>query len=62
MQYGNVAGETIIRYDNSPDHPDAAHHHKHTSNGTVVDVAFDSLRGLYETFKQGVTAHGHDWG
>jgi hypothetical protein len=26
MQYGNAAGETILRYDNFPDHPDAANH------------------------------------
>jgi hypothetical protein len=32
MQYGTTDGETIIRYDNSPDHPNAAHHHKHRSD------------------------------
>ncbi|MFB6189720.1 MAG: DUF6516 family protein, partial [Halapricum sp.] len=27
MQYGNAAGETIVRYDNFPDPPDVTHHH-----------------------------------
>ena len=61
MQYGNAAGETIIRYDNFPDHPDAAHHHKHRADGTVVDVDFDGLQPLFERFKSEVIDHGHDW-
>lgn len=61
MQYGNVAGETIIRYDNFPDHPRASHHHKHTSDGDVADIEFDSLRTLYERFKHEVRRHGDEW-
>lgn len=61
MQYGNVAGETIFRYDNFPDHPGAAHHHKHTADGDVEDVEFDSLGDLYTRFKQEVRDHGDDW-
>ncbi len=61
MQYGNVAGETIIRYDNFPDHPNAAHHHKHTPNGDVIDVGFEGLHALYEQFKTEVTEHGDSW-
>lgn len=61
IQYGNAAGETIIRYDNFPDHPDAAHHHKHTSDGTVEDIAFEGLRPLFEQFKPEVNEYGHDW-
>lgn len=60
MQYGNAAGETIIRYDNVPDHPGAARHHKHTRDG-VEDVDFTGLRPLLDRFKAEVTAHGHDW-
>jgi hypothetical protein len=56
-----VAGETIVRYDNFPDHPDASHHHKHRSDGSVEDVAFDGLQTLFERFKTEVTEHGHDW-
>jgi hypothetical protein len=61
MQYGNVAGETILRYDNFPDHPGAAHHHKHTGDGTVEDVAFEGLRPLFERFKDEVNDHGDTW-
>jgi hypothetical protein len=61
MQYGNVAGETIIRYDNFPDHPDAAHHHKHRSDGSVEDVDFDGIRPRFERFRTEVNEHGHDW-
>jgi hypothetical protein len=61
MQYGNAAGETIVRYDNFPDHPDAAHHHKHREDGTVENVEFDGLKALYERFKAEVKEHDHDW-
>lgn len=61
MQYGNAAGETITRYDNFPDHPDAAHHHKHCPDGTVVDIEFDGLQPLFKRFKSEVIDHGHDW-
>ena len=61
MQYGNAAGETIIRYDNFPDHPDAAHHHKHCADGAVVDVDFDGVRPLFQRFRSEVIGYGHDW-
>jgi len=61
FQYGDRDGNTIIRYDNFPDHPDAAHHHKHTQNGTVRDVDFEGLFPLYERFKTEVNKHGHNW-
>jgi hypothetical protein len=61
MQYGNAAGETIVRYDNFPDHPGAAHHHKHRADGTVKDIEFEGLRSLFERFKNEVIDHGHNW-
>lgn len=61
MQYGNAAGETILRYDNFPDHPDAASHHRHAADGTVEDVEYDGLRPLFERFKREVTDHGDTW-
>lgn len=61
MQYGNAAGETIIRYDNFPDHPDAARHHKHCTDGSVEPVEFDGLGPLFERFKAEVIEHGHEW-
>lgn len=61
MQYGNAAGETILRYDNFPDHPGVAHHHKHTVNGDVEAVEFEGLRPLYERFKREVNEYGDTW-
>ncbi len=61
MQYGNAAGETIIRYDNFPDHPGVRHHHKHRADGTVEDVAFEGVTRLFERSKSEVNNHGHDW-
>ena len=61
MQYGTTEGETLIRYDNFPDHPDAAHHHKHTVDGDVIDIEFESLRRLYDRFKREVNEHGDEW-
>lgn len=61
MQYGNVAGETIIRYDNFPDHPGTARHHKHTAAGDVEAVEFVTLSELYERFKREVSQHGDEW-
>lgn len=50
MQYGNAAGETIVRYDTFPDHPGTARHHKHTSDDDVDAVDFNGL-SLFERFK-----------
>ncbi len=61
MQYGTVDGETIVRYDNFPDHPGAALHHKHTPDGRVENVDFPGLEALYERFKAEVRKHGETW-
>ncbi|QRV14232.1 hypothetical protein JMJ58_14950 [Haloterrigena salifodinae] len=60
LQYGTLDGETIIRYDNFPDHPGSAHHHKHTRDG-VENVDFDGVHPLYKQFKNEVNEYGHDW-
>jgi hypothetical protein len=60
LQYGDYDGNTIIRYDNFPDHPDAAHHHKHAPGG-VEDVDFEGVLPLYQQFKTEVNNYGHDW-
>lgn len=60
MQYGTEDGETIVRYDNFPDHPGAAHHHKHTPEG-VEDVDFPGVEPLYDRFKREVNEHGEHW-
>ncbi|MDQ2074428.1 DUF6516 family protein [Haloarcula sp. H-GB4] len=59
MQYGNAAGETIILYNNLPNHPDAAHHHKHRADSTVVDVKFDCHQPLFQPFKSEGVDQGH---
>lgn len=61
FQYGEFDGDTIIRYDNFPDHPDAAHHHKHTEDGRVVDTEFEGVAALYRQFKSEVNEYGHNW-
>lgn len=61
MQYGTTAGETILRYDNFPDHPEASIHHRHTRNSAVQPLEFDGIRKLYERFKSEVRAHGEHW-
>lgn len=61
MQYGTLEGDTIIRYDNFPDHPGVSHHHKHTKDGSVEDVTFQGLVELYDRFKAEVRAHGESW-
>lgn len=61
LQYGTLESETLIRYDNFPDHSGAAHHHKHTRDADVEDVDFDGILPLYRQFKTEVTDYGHDW-
>jgi len=60
FQYGTLDGETIVRYDTFPDHPDATHHHKHTQDG-VEAVYFEGLLALFTKFKNEVKTHGHNW-
>lgn len=59
-QYGDREGETIIRYDNFPDHPGAPHHHKHLADGSVEGVEFDGVWDLYQQFTQEVNEHEQD--
>lgn len=61
MQYGNAAGETILRYDNFPDHPGAPPHHAHRPDGSVEGIEFEGVRPLLERFKNDVNEHGNDW-
>lgn len=61
FQYGELDGDTVFRYDNFPDHPEAHNHHKHTQDGTVEDIEFEGVLPLYERFKAEVNEHGHDW-
>lgn len=56
LEEGAGAG-TIFRYDNFPDHPGAAHHHKHTTEGDVVAVEFDGVLDLHRRFLREVSDH-----
>lgn len=60
FQYGEIDGNTIFRYDNFPDHPDASKHHKHTDDD-VEAIEFEGIEALYERFKNEVIDNGHDW-
>lgn len=61
MQYGTTDGDTIVRYDNFPDHPDAPNHHKHAVDGSVEPVDFGGVRPLFDRFKQEVRNYGENW-
>jgi hypothetical protein len=61
FQYGEFDGDTVVRYDNFPDHPDAPNHHRHDEDGAVEGIDFDGLAPLYERFRSEVNDHGHDW-
>ena len=61
FQYGEFDGNTVFRYDNFPDHPDAPHHHKHTEDSDVEGVEFEGVAKLFQQFKKEVNEHGHDW-
>lgn len=61
FQYGALDGETVLRYDNFPDHPGAPVHHKHTREGSVEGIEFDGIAPLYQRFKDEVNQHGHNW-
>ena len=61
MQYGTTDGETVLRYDNFPDHPDTSVHHRHVQGIGVRPLEFDGIRALYERFKSEVRAHGEHW-
>ena len=65
FQYGrdddDADDNTIIRYDNFPDHPDAPRHHKHTESGEIEPVEFEGYRALRDRFKAEVNEHGTHW-
>lgn len=66
MQYGEKGmdgeeGDTIIRYDNFPEHSDEFRHHKHTLDGEVEPVDFPGVHPLYRRFTQEVRNHGEHW-
>lgn len=53
--YHPGTGETVLRYDNSHNHPITGWHHRHTSeNGEPQPIEFDGLRTHIKLFQQEV--------
>jgi len=51
LHFGEIGGETIVRYDNA--HEDTKGHERHTRTG-VESVEFPGMLTLYERFKREV--------
>jgi len=50
FQYMDADGETLLRFDNFPFHPEVDRHHVHTPNGAVESVEFEGLGAHLERF------------
>jgi hypothetical protein len=61
MQYGTIDGETLVRYDNFPEHPGVEDHHKHMADGSVESIDYEGLWPLFKRFKKEVRNHGEYW-
>lgn len=58
--YDPTTGKTIVRYDNSHEHPDAGWHHRHENESDDPEpIEFEGLQTHLERFQQEVQAH-HD--
>lgn len=57
FQYMDDNGETILRFDNVPEHPDAPRHHVHTPSGTVEPIDFEGLSAHIRAFEEAVDAY-----
>ena len=49
FQYMTRDGQTILRFDNFPDHPGVGRHHYHTPDG-VYDIEYVGLNAHVRTF------------
>lgn len=54
FQYMDADGDTLLRYDNAPHHPDIGQHHRHTHTGEVTKLNFTGLSGLIDDFQSEV--------
>lgn len=55
QHYHPERDETLLRYDNSHDHPEAGWHHRHTSGTDDPEgIAFEGLRNHVERFREEV--------
>lgn len=57
QHYHPQKGETLLRYDNSHEHPEAGWHHRHESeDGDPEQLIFDGLGNLIKRFREEVQA------
>ena len=59
FQAHDPAGNTILRYDNAPTHPDVGRHHKHLPDGRIMPLVVDTappaiewVTDLYRVFRR----------
>lgn len=53
-----TTGETVLRYDNSHDHPTAGWHHRHENElDEPIPIAFEGLHDHLNRFRQEVFAN-----
>jgi len=55
FQYMDADGDTLLRYDNAPHHPEIGRHHRHTPEGDIEGLAFEGLAALVDAFQTEVT-------
>lgn len=51
FQYTSAGGETLLRFDNAPHHPDIGRHHRHPPDGDIEALEFTSLADLIDDFR-----------
>lgn len=50
FQYMAPDGQTRLRFDNFPDHPNVDRHHYHTPDGVYDDIEYTGLKAHVKTF------------
>lgn len=56
FQYMNTNGQTVLRFDNFPDHPGVSRHHYHTTQGVSDDIEYTSPNAHVQKFYEWVDA------
>lgn len=55
FQYVDADGTPLLRFDNSPHHPDVGRHHRHAPNGNVEPLEYTGVPDLVDKFHTEVT-------
>lgn len=50
FQYMGEDGQTLLRFDNFPDHPEVGRHHYHTPDGVYDDIEYTGLKDHVQKF------------